>query len=112
MLPMMSLRTKPKKRTGRPNSSAVSLRDVALEANVSTATVSRALASQKTESSVQSFLRWKSVPVLPYDLRNEIRCFIYEKDSGTHRGLTSYGDDEFSLFLRKAFINPLLKKGG
>lgn len=33
----------PKKRTGRPNSDAVSLRDVARAANVSTATVSRAL---------------------------------------------------------------------
>lgn len=39
----MSLRTIPKKRTGRPNSNAVSLLDVAREANVSTATVSRAL---------------------------------------------------------------------
>src|SRR3990167_5255270 len=30
-----------------------------------------------------------------------------KKNYGIRRGLTSYGDDEFSLFLRKAFIKAM-----
>src|SRR5664279_4516629 len=40
-------------------------------------------------------------------MRDRDRCGGHDLDSGMRKGLTSYGDPEFSLFLRKAFIKAM-----